>query len=252
MKRKMLLVMIPVIGGLVLGACSDDGSSPTSAPGGGPATNQPVSVQVYPQLTGVVSKLITAYKAEKPAAQVAVAPVDQKTLSGAVAAGMTTNVAIGPTDWVRQKGAKWENFGRNVAVVAVPAANPKKVTGVTAFNPASGLRTSVCSLNSFVGDFSLIVLKKSGITPNPTTVKNAGCRTAALTQLSSGQLDAALVFRTGISAPSTVRYLEIPDSKNIIFPFSEVIGTSPDATAFGEFLRSDKAKTILTQNGFQP
>ena len=72
-------------------------------------------------------------------------------------------------------------------------------------------------------------------------------------KLAAGQLDAALLFRNAAVVPPGVRLVEIPTDRNLVFPFGVTKVTSTQVSdAFVDFLGSDQAKKILTENGYLP
>ena len=249
MKTRMLAASLAAA--LALGACGGGGSSG----GSGQAADGGMSVYTNPAFKPLVDDLVAAYRKTHAGAKVTVtAEGDQANTTKAVADGRA-KIAVVPSTWVdKAKEPVGGSLGRNLAVVAVPAANPAKVTGTDAFAKSSKLRTTVCGAKTPIGDFSLLVLKKAGVTPKASTVStSANCPAQAMQDLSSGKLDAALVFRASVKVPSTVKLIVIPPAQNLIVSVNYVVGSkSRDATQFAAFLGSAPAREILTRSGYLP
>lgn len=79
---------------------------------------------------------------------------------------------------------------------------------------------------------------------------------AALSKLTLGEVDAALVYRTDVEAAgSRVDGVEFPESASAVneYPIA-VLGNAPNraaATAFVAHVTSDEARAVLTEATFQ-
>jgi hypothetical protein len=241
--RRHLLALI-VAASVAVAACGgDDDSSGSAGSETGDAT-----VHTAPQLEPVVRDLIDAYNTESDAGvEVAVEP--EQDVVQAVSDG---GAAVVPGPWLEGVDAETVGIGRNLAIIAVPAGNPEGVTDVSAFSPSSGLNTEVCAPDSAYGNLGSLVLERGGIQPDLAQI-SSGCDADALTRVASGQLDAALVFRGLVQIPQGAEVVNIPDDKNLVIdvryaPMADDTG----AGSFAEFLASDTAKQILTQQGLLP
>jgi ABC-type molybdate transport system substrate-binding protein len=242
------VIAVGALAGLALTACGSDGGS-SDAPANRPDT---VDLAVASQFTPVAEKLAAAYRSENPGKKVAVSSLDVSAM-GAVIAGKTVDIAVVPSGWLGTTEASGR-LGRNLAVIAVPTANPGNVAGVSAFDGKSRLRTTVCGVDTPVGDFSLGVLRRAGVTPRTSTIDTStDCPEKAMTALAGGQLDAALMFRNNVTVPAGVKTIAVPDNDNFIVPIDYVVlQDNADSSGFRTFLDSSQARTVLTENGYLP
>lgn len=245
-KRTKIFVALALTA-LMLAACGSDGSSAkNNAP-------DPGALYAPPQFKPVVDKLLAAYKVQDPKSKLVLTTQEQNEIVKSIDDGKP-EVAIVPDLWLKLLSDKRDStpFGRNLAVIAVPSGNPKKVTGLTDFAKKSSLKSEVCGANTAVGNFILLVLSKAKVTPDPATVKE-NCENDALQQVAAGTLDTALLFRNNTTVPPGVELIQIPTDQNVIFDISSVlIGKSADATGFTKFIASDAGQTILKENGYLP
>ena len=171
--RNKTLVALVVMFAVGVAACggSDGGSSSDS--GGGTPSSGPTTVMAPAAFKPTLDQLVTAFKAANPDATVEVTPQDNAgTLSAAVTGGDASVVITSSNGLEAPSGTSTGSFGRNLAVIGVPDANPKNVKNVTVFKPGSGAKTVVCSTKTSLGDFSQLVLSKSQVTPAPATVEH--------------------------------------------------------------------------------
>ena len=136
----------------------------------------------------------------------------------------------------------------------MPSANPARVSDLQAFRSGTSVRTQVCGGPSYIAIFIRFVLQLSRVQADPATIADdAQCPGRAMLNLAAGQLDAALMFRNAAVVPPGVRLVDIPTDRNLVFPFGVTKVTSTKVSdAFVDFLGSDQAKEILTENGYLP
>jgi molybdate transport system substrate-binding protein len=240
--RRHLLIPIVAVS-VALAACGDDGDSNGSASSDGEGV-----VHTVPQLEPVVRDLVDAYNEGSDAGvDVTVEPEQD-----AVQAASEGRAAVLPGPWLEDADTDSTAIGRNLAIIAVPAGNPEQVRDVTAFSPDSGLDTQVCGIDSPYGNLGSLVLERGGVQPDLAQV-STGCDADALARVASGDLDAALVFRGLVEVPEGVEIVNIPEDRNLVIDINYAPVTSDGAaSAFGDFLASDIAKQILTQQGLLP
>jgi molybdate transport system substrate-binding protein len=206
------------------------------------------TVHTVPQLEPVVRGLVEAYdQASDVGVELAVEP--QNDVVQAVSQGTP---AILPGAWLGGDDAESMVIGRNLAIIAVPAGNPAEVTGVDAFAAGSGLDTAMCGADSPFGNFAALVVAKGGARPDLARV-SSGCDADAVTRVARGDLAAALVFRTFVPIPDGVEVVSIPDDENLVIDVRYApVAANRSTDSFQEFLQSDAAEQVLTQQGFLP
>jgi ABC-type molybdate transport system substrate-binding protein len=247
------VVVVAVVAALVPSACSH--SAKKAAPTRSTQAAGPVSVYTVAPLTDIVVKVIQAYNynAGHPGAPLTVTTETQQVIARSVASGKPAVVVL-PGAWLKAMSgvSHTGSFGRSLAVIAVPAKNPRHVTDVKAFAAGSGLRTAVCGPSSVFGNLTLLVLRKAGVKPDPHTV-GIDCQVKALQRVAAGKLDAALMFRNGLQVPSGVKLLDIAEKQNLIVNLSYgAVGNSAPASQFGTFMASAPARRLLSENGYLP
>jgi molybdate transport system substrate-binding protein len=204
------------------------------------------TIMTVPELEPAVRGLVEAYvEASDSDLEVAVGTQDQ--VVQAVAEGRP---AIAPGAWLRD--ADSVAIGRYLPVIAVPAGNPARVTGVDAFASSSRLDTQICGADTAYGNLGELVVGRGGVQPDASRVA-AGCEADALARVARGELDATLVFRGSVPIPKGVEVVTIPDDQNIVIdvrygPTTDEAGDG----SFQSFLASDAATQVLSRQGLLP
>lgn len=143
-------------------------------------------------------------------------------------------------------------FVRNRLAIAVPAGNPGGITGLTDFGRAEP-KLALCAEQVPCGAAAATVFQVAGITPQPDT-READVK-AALTKVTLGEVDAALVYRTDVrAAGDRVRGIEFPEAASAIndYPIAP-LADAPNgaaAAAFVRFVTSEQAGPVFTAAGF--
>lgn len=244
MIRSKVLVLIFVAAALISG-CSDDDDATTTTTS---ASGDGVELVVAPELAGIAELLAEAYAADGTAG-VTVVVEEQESLVASVSS-RRPDMVLAPKVWLTDPSLEVVDFGRNLAVVVVPAGNPDGITGLDVFAADSELATAVCGEDSPIGNPALLVLAAAGVTPDPATVA-PGCDDDAARRVAAGELDAALIFRAGVVMPDGTDIVELPEAGNLVIELSYV-ALGDAATGLADFLAGDTAQQILTQNGYLP
>ncbi|MEV6773568.1 molybdate ABC transporter substrate-binding protein [Nocardia sp. NPDC051030] len=143
-------------------------------------------------------------------------------------------------------------FVHNRLEIAVPKGNPGHVTGLADFGKAEP-KIALCAEQVPCGAAAKTVFETAGITPQPDTREQDV--KAVLTKVTLGEVDAALVYKTDVKAAGDkVEGIEFPESAKAVndYPIAP-LAKAPNAaaaTAFVDFIKSDQAKTVFTQAGF--
>ena len=229
---------------------------PGDAPDAGNATPVAGDVTIYavPSTAGILEALKIGFETANPDATVTIES-GSATDSIATAVDADAGVFVAPFSTVsalktldRSLGDPLP-FGRNLFVIAVPEGNPDDVSGLEVFE-ADGARTAICGPDSAYGNLAEIVVEDAGFSTEDSTVGTT-CGRRSVNRVRTGDLDAALVQRTGTT--DAVDTVAIPDDDNVIIDFSMVpLGDDEVTTAWTSFVASAAGQNILEGRGFLP
>jgi molybdate transport system substrate-binding protein len=245
-RSKALVMLLAVVtAAAACGGGDDDGAAPTS----NPESSATATIHTVPQLEPVVTSLVDAYESEASGRQLDLSVGPPSDVVEAVSGGAP---AILPGAWLAGVEGDSVVLGRNLAIIVVPEGNPGQVTGVDVFASYAGLSTAICGVDSPYGNFAALVVERGGVKPDPSEV-GAGCEADAVARVAGGELDAALVFRNNVQIPDDVEVINIPDDQNLVIDirYAPVAGEPTDGS-FAQFLESDRADQILTEQGLLP
>jgi molybdate transport system substrate-binding protein len=143
-------------------------------------------------------------------------------------------------------------FVKNQLVIAVPKGNPKGITGLTDL-AEPGVKVALCAPAVPCGAAAQKALAAANVRIKPVTLEQDV--KAALSKVTLGEVDAALVYRTDAKAQPKVDAVEFPESASAINEYPIVVlKNSPNRAggqAFVAYVLSDKGKAVLTEAGFQ-
>ncbi|MBX6357595.1 MAG: molybdate ABC transporter substrate-binding protein [Micromonosporaceae bacterium] len=144
-------------------------------------------------------------------------------------------------------------FVRNQLVIAVPKGNPKGITGLTDLTKPD-VKVALCAEQVPCGAAAKRALAAANVTVTPVTLEQDV--KAALSKVTLGEVDAALVYRTDVrAAASDVDGVEFPESSSAVNDYPIIVlKNAPNkagAQAFLNWVLSDKGRNVLTQAGFQ-
>src|SRR3712207_3821489 len=144
-------------------------------------------------------------------------------------------------------------FTSNVLQIAVPAGNPAGVGGLADF-AREDLALAVCAPEVPCGAAAEDVFAAAGVTPRPDTLEEDV--RAALTKVELGEVDAALVYTTDVTAAGDavegLDFLEAEDAVND-YPIT-ALADAPNpgaAAAFVDLVRSEEGQQALADAGFR-
>ncbi len=144
-------------------------------------------------------------------------------------------------------------FTSNVLEIAVPAGNPAGVTGLADFGREE-LTLAVCAPEVPCGAAAEDVFTAAGVQARPDT-QEEDVR-AALTKVELGEVDAALVYTTDVTAAGdAVEGIDVPEAEQAVndYPIA-VLADAPNpeaAAAFVELVRSKEGQQALADAGFR-
>ncbi|HYO37479.1 MAG TPA: molybdate ABC transporter substrate-binding protein [Geodermatophilus sp.] len=144
-------------------------------------------------------------------------------------------------------------FTANVLQIAVPAGNPAGVTGLADFGREE-LALAVCAPDVPCGAASEDVFAAAGVTPLPDTQEEDA--RAALTKVELGEVDAALVYATDVTAAGdAVEGIAFPEAEDAVndYPLVTLAGApnADAARAFVDLVLSDGGQRALGDAGFR-
>jgi len=143
-------------------------------------------------------------------------------------------------------------FATNTLEIAVPKGNPGKITGLKDFTDQSK-KIALCAAQVPCGAAAAKVFAAAGLKPEPDSLEQDV--KAALTKVSLGEVDAALVYKTDVlAAKDKVDGIEFPEAAKAIndYPIA-TLTKAPNADGakeFVEYVLSDKGKAVLSAAGF--
>jgi molybdate transport system substrate-binding protein len=144
-------------------------------------------------------------------------------------------------------------FVRNQLVIVVAKGNPKGISGLADLAEPD-VTVALCAEQVPCGAAANTAISSAGVTINPVTLEQDV--RAALSKVTLGEVDAALVYRTdAASAAADVDAIEFPESVSAINNYPIVaLKDAPNphgAAAFVAYVLSDPAVEVLTAAGFQ-
>ena len=142
---------------------------------------------------------------------------------------------------------------RNSMMIAVKKGNPLKVSSVADLNRVGVV--AMCVATAPCGAYAKSVLTRAGVSIPESRITRGTDVRAVVTQVSSGDAQAALVYVTDVLASaSSVSGVAIPRSLNVTvaYPIAVVKGSKngPTASAFVAFVSSAQSRAILKRWGF--
>ena len=257
-KKLGSLAVLGVTVALLLAGCSA-GQTPGDSPSGStPGLSGSITVLAAASLTDTFNTIGADFEKANPGTKITFSYGSSATLASHITNGAPADVFASASpatmDTVDKAGLAVGrvDFVSNTLEIAVPKGNPGHITGLKDFaDPAK--KIVVCDKTVPCGAAAVKVFAAAGITPQPdsyaTDVK------AALTQVSTGEADAALVYKTDVKAAGDqvegINFPEAADAVNI-YPICTVKGSANEAlaTAFAAYVRSDAGMKVLTDAGF--
>jgi len=249
----VVLAVLGVVG--VMGGCSASDDRTGSS---GESLSGEITVLAAASLTDTFTSLGQQFMAEHPGTTVAFSFGSSSTLASQITNGAPADVfaAANPAtmDTVDQAGQAVgrTDFATNVLQIAVPAGNPGGVTGLGDFADADQ-NIALCAKEVPCGSAAATVFAAAGITPKPDTYETDV--KAALTKVTLGEVDAALVYTTDVKAAgSKVGGIAFPDAQQAVNVYP--IATLKDsrnaavATAFMAHVLSPAGRQVLNDAGF--
>ncbi|HEV7825109.1 MAG TPA: molybdate ABC transporter substrate-binding protein [Mycobacteriales bacterium] len=219
------------------------------------ATGDRVTVLAAASLTGTFTALGKAFEDAHPGTVVEFSFGASSTLARQITDGAPADVfAAADTRTMRTvtdaglTAGPPQVFARNRLTIAVPAGNPGRVRGLADFARPQ-LRIAICAPQVPCGSAAARAFAAAGITPRPDTLEQDV--KAALAKVVSGEVDAALVYRTDVRMPE-VDHLDFPEADRAVndYPIALLRDAPGDAAAFRDYVLSPAGRRVLTDAGF--
>lgn len=247
--RRPALLALPL---LLVTSCS---STPPAA-----AQQKAVTVLAAASLTEVFTKLGQDFEAANPGTTVTFSFGGSSALAQQINSGAPADVFASASPATMKQVVDAGNaagdpvvFARNQLVIAVPAGNPKGLTGLADL-AKPGVKVALCAEQVPCGAAAKTALAVAGVTLTPVTLEQDVKATVAKVRL--GEVDAALAYRTDVAAlAGRLAAVEFPESVWAIndYPIVALAGArnAKEARAFVAFVQSPQAVAALTAAGFQ-
>ncbi|MBO0891308.1 MAG: molybdate ABC transporter substrate-binding protein [Acidothermales bacterium] len=253
------LTALAVAGLAGCGGGSGSANSPSSASAGGKVTGK-VTVFAAASLTESFTRIGRDFQAAHPGTKVTFSFAGSSDLATQINQGAPADVfaSAAPANMKTVTDAgngagKPTTFVQNQLVIAVPKGNPKGIRRLSDLT-RKGTKVALCAEQVPCGAAAKKALSSAGVKLRPVTQEQDV--KAALSKVTLGEVDAALVYRTDTrSAAKDVQGIEFPESKNAINDYPIVVlKDAPNraaAKAFVDYVLSAKGKAVLTRAGFQ-
>jgi molybdate transport system substrate-binding protein len=266
MRVRSTAVLVAVAVG-ALGACADGGDDGAPASGstsasasddGGPTGT--LTVFAAASLTEVFTDLGEQLEGDHPELTVQFNFAGSSALATQIAQGAPADVfaSANPAQMAVVTDAGLADgeptvFTANVLQIAVPAGNPAGITGLADFGREE-LALALCAPEVPCGAASEDVFTAAGVTPLPDT-QEEDVR-AALTKVELGEVDAALVYATDVTAAGdAVEGIAFPEAEDAVndYPLVTLVeAPNPEAAqAFVDLVLSDEGQQALEAAGFR-
>ncbi|MGY2006281.1 molybdate ABC transporter substrate-binding protein [Nocardia gipuzkoensis] len=255
MIRSLSVVAVAVVTAVALTGCGSADPAPTQSNGIGGT----VTVFAAASLTETFTEIGKRFQAAHPGVRVVYSFGASSALAEQIVQGAPADVfASAAPKNMRQLVDKGEvtaepaTFVRNRLEIAVPRGNPAGITGLADFGKTEP-KIALCAEQVPCGAAAKTVFQVAGVDPRPDT-READVK-AVLTKVKLGEVDAALVYRTDVKAGGAqVQGITFPEADKAVndYPVAP-LAHAPNAAAAAalvEFVRSEQARAVFTEAGF--
>ncbi|TCO49136.1 molybdate transport system substrate-binding protein [Kribbella antiqua] len=255
MFRRTALAALAAAAALTLAGCGNDSPAASSSGSSTTALSGTVNVFAAASLTGSFTQLGKDFEKAHPGVKVNFNFAGSSALAQQINQGAPADVFASAApknmDQVADKNTP-TTFVKNTLEIAVPTGNPGKITGLKDFADKNK-KIALCAVQVPCGAAADKVFKAVGITPQPDSLEQDV--KAALTKVSLGEVDAALVYKTDVlSAKGKVEGIEFPEASTAVneYPIATLTKApnADGAKAFVDYVLSDQGKAVLTASGF--
>lgn len=238
------------------------GTSPTGAP---PAASRTLTVLAAASLTDVFTTIGHDFEQANPGVTVTLSFDGSSTLVKQIQEGAPADVFASADQANMDKltsggltASQPTTFATNSIVVAVPADNPGKITGLADL-AKPGIKTVLCDKEVPCGAAAQRVLDAAKVSVTPVSLEQNV--TAVATKLTTGEADAGMIYTTDVTATQgKVTAIALPDDPAVAqaalttYPIAVVKGTADAelAAQFIAFVTSSQGQQVLSDAGFMP
>jgi molybdate transport system substrate-binding protein len=256
MFRRTVAAALTAVAALALVSCGDDTQAASSGSSSTANLSGTVTVFAAASLTGTFTQLGKDFEAAHPGVKVVFNFAGSSALAQQINQGAPADVFASAApknlDQVIDKSTP-TTFVRNRLEIAVPTGNPGKITGLKDFTDKSR-KIVLCAEQVPCGAAAKKVFEAAKLTPEPDSLEQDV--KAALTKVSLGEIDAALVYKTDVlAAKGKVEGIEFPEAVQAIndYPIATLTTAknAAGAKAFVDFVLSSQGKAVLTAAGFE-
>jgi molybdate transport system substrate-binding protein len=257
MFRRTVATALTAVAALTLVSCGDDSPAASSTSSSSTSSlSGTVTVFAAASLTGTFTQLGKDFEAAHPGVKVVFNFAGSSALATQINQGAPADVFASAApknmDDVTDKGTA-TTFVQNKLEIAIPKGNPGKITGLKDFTDKNR-KIALCAVEVPCGAAAKKVFDAAQLTAQPDTLEKDV--KAALTKVSLGEVDAALVYKTDVlSAKDKVEGIEFPEADQAVntYPIATLTKAknADGAKAFVDYVLSAPAKTVLTAAGFE-
>jgi molybdate transport system substrate-binding protein len=248
---------------LLLAACAGSSSGAATAagrPGGAaPGPRGEIIVLAAASLTDAFSTLGARFEAANPGTKVVFSFGASSALATQIGRGAPADVYASASrktmdDVIAARGAATSTpFARNLMEIAVPEANPGRITRLSDL-ARPGVKVALCQVEVPCGEAAAQVFANAALTVRPVT-QEADVK-ATLAKVSLGEVDAGVVYVTDVlAAGDAVTGVEIPAEVNASTTYPIAVLTASRngalAQAFVDHVLSADGGRVLLGAGFQ-
>jgi molybdate transport system substrate-binding protein len=270
MSARTLGSIVIATGLMLAGAGCGSSSEPAAAASGAstsgsvgattPAVTGTVTVLAAASLTGTFTQIGKDFEAAHPGVRVTFSFGGSSTLAAQIDQGAPADVfaSAGPTNMKQVSDAGGVDgtattFVKNQLVIAVAKGNPLHIAALADL-AKPGAKVVECAAAVPCGAAATKALAAGNVKIIPVSLETDV--KSALSKVTLGEADAALVYRTdALSVPDKVDGVEFPESAQAIneYPIAALThAANPSgAKAFVAFVESAPEITVLTDAGFQ-
>src|SRR5215218_1192273 len=261
MRRRLVTAVTATVVCLALAGCgspSSDGAAASTSRAGSTAPSGTITVFAAASLKESFTTLGRQFERAHPGTRVVFSFGSSSGLATQITQGAPADVfaSASPTTMAQVTKAAAASspttFARNVMAIAVPAANPAKVTNLSSL-AQPGVKVALCQATVPCGATAAKVFANAELRVTP--VSQEVDVKAVLSKVTLGEVDAGVVYVTDVrSAGAKVKAIGIPDDVNAStsYPIATLTtsGNRATAQAFTSYVLSAAGTSVLTRAGF--